>query len=94
MNKRRLLAQMHAAYNIALLCSIRFHPDPDDWALIKEIRQRDLVPGFAYYNVMDAVEALKATGNITTIQLQDLQKWLMTLPDRKPEITERVNSFV
>jgi Predicted nucleotide-binding protein containing TIR-like domain len=94
LNKHRLFVQHHSGYNIALLNAIRFHPEPRDWELIKQIRHDKLPPGFAYYKLMDAVEALKASQNITAQQLQELQVWLKTLPGRNPEISARVDTLL
>jgi hypothetical protein len=42
---------------------------------------------------MDAVEALKASHNITTQQLQELQIWLKALPNQDLDIASRVKAL-
>jgi hypothetical protein len=93
LNKHRLLAQNHPGYNVALLSAIRYRPEPRDWQLIKQINLANLPPGFAYYKLMDAVEALKASHNITTQQLQELQIWLKALPNQDLDIASRVKAL-
>ena len=94
LNKQRLLARNHPGYVIALVSAIRFRPEPRDWELIKNIKLTALPPGFAYYKLMDAVEVLKETHNITAHQIQDLQGWLKALPHKNHDIQQRVESLV
>jgi hypothetical protein len=93
LNKQRLLAQNHPGYVIALVSAIRFRPERRDWELIKNIKLSALPPGFAYYKLMTAVEALKETHNIAADELRDLQEWLKGLPSKTPDIQQRVDSL-
>jgi hypothetical protein len=94
LNKYRLLAQHHPGYYIALLSAIRFHPEPRDWELIKQLRHEHLPSGFAYYKLMDAVDALKNNSKVTAQQLEELQKWLKMLPGANPDISGRIDRLL
>lgn len=92
-NKRRLLAQKRVGYNIALFSTIRFRPEKRDCELIKAIQTNTLPPGFAYYKLMDAVEAIKSGAGATQEQLSELQAWLKTLPKASPDIAQRIENL-
>jgi hypothetical protein len=92
-NKARLLMQHHTGYYIALLSAIRRLPEPADCKLIMQMKKKHLPSGFAYYALMDAIEALKAS-KVCNDQLRTLQGWLRALPERDATITSRINSLV
>jgi len=71
-NKHRLLAQNGDGRYIALLIAIRRRPEERDSSLILQMHREHLPPGFAYYHLMDAVEALKANKCCTQQELTAL----------------------
>jgi hypothetical protein len=89
-NKHRLLQKHETGYYIALFAAIRFHPEPRDWELILGIKKDCLPSGFAYFKLLEAVEALKASNNLTRDQLNRSKAWLESLGDASPEITARI----
>lgn len=94
LNKHRLLSQHRTGYYLALLAAIRFDPESRDWELIRNIRKDRLPPGFAYFKLMEAVEAIKDKKTATTAQLKLLQNWLRTLPNAEKPIRDRITSLV
>jgi len=80
-NKARLLHQHQTGYYIAMLSAIKQHPEPGDEKLIVQVRPANLPSGFAYDRLMDAAEALKASGFCDAAKLSALSGWLKTLPD-------------
>jgi hypothetical protein len=75
-NKHRLLAQSRKGYYMALLSAIRNRPEDGDCDLIRQMQCYHLPSGFAYYPLMDAVEALKAKTCCTPEQMVALSSWL------------------
>lgn len=92
-NKHRLLQQHRTGYYIALLSAIRYHPESGDDELIMQIRKDKLPSGFAYYKLMDAVEDLKTSNEISSSQLRELQIWLRKLDRADERITTRIESL-
>ena len=93
LNKHRLLVQERTGYYLALLASIRFRPDDRDWELILKMKPNKLPPGFAYFKLLEAVEAIKADGKATDRQLEQLHDWLKALPDASKPIEDRINAL-
>jgi hypothetical protein len=91
-NKHRLLAQ-HSADYIPLFSAIISRPDEGDCDLILQIEHRFLPRGFAYYWLLDAVEAIKAKRCCNAQQLTAVSEWLKTLPDPDPQIADRIKQF-
>jgi hypothetical protein len=94
LNKHRLLVQRRAGYYIALFAAIRFRPENRDWELIMQLDPSRIAPGFAYYKLVEAVEALKAEGNATAEQLKQLHDWLNALPDARKHISSRIDALI
>jgi len=92
-NKHRLLVKHETGYYIALLAAIRFHPEPRDWELVLGIQANRLPSGFAYYKLIEAVEALKSTNKVTGDQIKKLKEWLSTLSGANPTIAARIASL-
>ncbi len=92
-NKARLLHQHQTGYYIAMLSAIKQHPERGDEKLIKQIRPANLPSGFAYDRLMDAVEALKATGSCDAIKLSALSVWLKALPNID-KIRSRIEAII
>jgi hypothetical protein len=89
-NKHRLLYQHHMGYYMALLGAIRQRPEAGDQDLIMQIQPANLPHGFAYYRLMDAVDALKASGCCTGPQQSALSTWLKKLPKADAAIAGRI----
>jgi hypothetical protein len=73
-----LLVQRRTGYYLALFATIRFRPEKRDWELILKLDPGRLPPGFIYYKLIEAVEALKAANVLTPDQLKQLHNWLDT----------------
>jgi len=80
-NKDRLLHEHKTGHYIALLRAIKQHTEDGDDKLILQIQPANLPSGFAYSPLLDAVEALKASGRCNTAQLTALSEWLKRLPN-------------
>jgi hypothetical protein len=78
---------------IALLSAIRLRPEAEDADLILQIRPKQLPHGFAYYRLMDAVEALKTSSCCTTAQVSALSAWLKNLSTADAAISGRIAKF-
>lgn len=91
-NKHRLLAQHRADY-IPLFSAIICRPEAGGCDLVLQIELRYLPPGFAYYWLLDAVEAIKAKGCCSVQQLAAVSAWLNKLPNSDPEIAARIARF-
>jgi hypothetical protein len=89
-SRYRLLQQHHVGYYIALLSAIRLRPEAGDADLIMQIQLANLPHGFAYYRLMDAVEALKTAGCCTAAQVAALSAWLKELPQADPAVAVRI----
>jgi hypothetical protein len=94
LNKQRLLVQKRTGYNLALLAAIRSRPDDRDWELIMKIEPHKLPPGFAYFKLIEAIEALKTSGNVTADQLTQLHNWVAALPDARKHISARIDALI
>lgn len=79
-NKARLLHQHQTGYYIAMLSAIKQNPEPGDEKLILQVQPANLPSGFAYERLMDAAEALKASGFCDAARLSALSGWLKRLP--------------
>jgi len=89
-NKHRLLAQHRTGHYIALLSAIRSRPELGDCDLILQIKRNHLPSGFAYYRLLDAVEAIKVKGCCGVQQQSALSAWLKQLPNTNADIAERI----
>jgi hypothetical protein len=90
-NKHRLLAQHRADY-IPLFSAIVCRPEEGDCELVLQINRRYLPPVFAYYWLLNVVEALKDKGYCSGQQLTDVSAWLKH-PDPNAEIAARIARF-
>jgi hypothetical protein len=61
--------------------------------LVLQINHRYLPPVFAYYWLLDAVDAVKAKGCCSVQQLADVREWLSKLPSTNKEIADRIARF-
>jgi hypothetical protein len=86
--------QRRTGYYLALFAAIRFRPEPRDWELILKLASDRIKPGFAYYKLLDAVEAVKNSGTVTPNQLEQVRDWLNALPDANKDIVSRINALV
>jgi hypothetical protein len=93
LNKHRLLVQRRTGYYVALLATIRFRPDDRDWELILKLDPGRLPPGFVYYKLIEAIEALKAANKATPDQLKQLQAWINALPDARKHVSARIDAL-
>jgi hypothetical protein len=91
-NKHRLLAQGRADY-IPLFSAIISRPEEGDCELILQIEPGHLPSGFAYYWLLDAVEAIKNKRCCSTHQLKTVSEWLKKVPNSDPEIGKRIAAF-
>jgi hypothetical protein len=89
-NKNRLLQRHHLGYYLALLSAIRLKPESGDHELILQIQPANLPSGFAYYKLMDAVEALKTANLLDHPSALRLQTWLLALPNDDASIAARI----
>jgi hypothetical protein len=94
LNKHRLLAQRRTGYYLALVASIRSKPEGRDWELILKIDPRHFPPGFAYFKLVEAIEALKTNGKVTAAQLKQLRDWINGLPDARTHISSRIDDLM
>jgi hypothetical protein len=94
LNKHRLLAQRRTGYYLALLASIRFRPEGRDWELILKIDTKHLPPGFAYFKLVEAIEALKGNGKVTATELKRLHDWINGLPAARKHIPARIDDLM
>jgi predicted nucleotide-binding protein len=94
LNKHRLLVHRRTGYYLALLAAIRFRPDNRDWEIVLKMAPDRLPPGFAYFKLIDAIEAIKDGGKATPDQLKKLHDWLSALPDVRKHIGNRVDALV
>jgi len=92
-NKHRLLAQHRANY-IPLFSAIMARPEEGDCDLILQIEQRYLPSGFAYYWLLDAVDAIKDKRRCNTQQLLAVSEWLKKLPSPDGQIADRIACFL
>jgi hypothetical protein len=92
-NKHRLLAHHTLGRYMALLGSIRFHPEDGDCSLIMQMDVAKLPSGFAHYRVMDAAEAIKARKVCNPDQMARLGAWLKKLPETNTDISDRIARF-
>jgi hypothetical protein len=53
-----------------------------------------LPSGFAYYWLLDAVDAIKAKGCCNIQQLTAVSEWLHKLPTVNADITKRITRFL
>ena len=86
--------QRRTGYYLALFAAICFRPDDRDWELILKLAPDRIPPGFAYYKLIEAIEAIKASGNATPAQLKELHDWATALPDAKKEIASRIDALL
>jgi hypothetical protein len=93
-DKHRLVVQERTGYYLALLATIRFRPEDTDWELILKMKPHKLPPGFTYFKLIEAVEALKADGKATASQFQQLHDWLKALPKSTNYIGDRINAII
>jgi hypothetical protein len=91
-NKHRLLAQHKADY-IPLFSAIICRPEKGDCDLVLQIELRYLPSGFAYYWLLDALEAIKAKRCCNVQQLTAVSEWLKKLPNPNAEIADRIARF-
>jgi hypothetical protein len=88
-NKHRLLAQHRASY-VPFFGAIICRPEEGDCDLILRVQRSYLPPQFAYYWLLDAVEAIKAKGCCKAKQVADMITWVKQLPDPNPTIATRI----
>ncbi len=91
-NKHRLLAEHRASY-VPLFSTIIARPEAGDCDLLPKIEYRYLPPQFAYYWLLDSVEAIMRKGCCSKQQLTELSKWLIKLPMPNAEIAARIASL-
>jgi hypothetical protein len=53
-----------------------------------------LPPGFAYFKLIEAIEALKVANKATPDQLKQLQAWVNALPDARKHISTRIDALI
>jgi hypothetical protein len=94
LNKHRLLLQKRTGYYLALLAAIRSHPEDRDWELILRIDPKQFPPGFAYFKLVEAIEALKTSGKVTADQLKQLHDWVNGLPNARKHIADRLDALL
>lgn len=94
LNKHRLLAQRRTGYYLALFAAIRFRPDDRDWELVLKLAADRIPPGFAYYKLIEAIEAVRASGNVLPDQLKQLHDWINGLPDARKHIAARIDALL
>ena len=87
---KHLLLTQHRADYIPLFSAIICWPDGGDCDLILQIERRYLPPGFAYYWLLDAVDAIKVKRCCNVRQLTAVSEWLKKLPDTKNEVADRI----
>ncbi|HLM82012.1 MAG TPA: nucleotide-binding protein [Terriglobales bacterium] len=92
-NKHRLLAQHRGDY-IPLFSAIICRPEEGDCDLVLQIDQGYLPAGFAYYWLLNAVEAIKDKGCCNVQQLTAVSEWLKKLPNPDTKIADRIAHFL
>jgi Predicted nucleotide-binding protein containing TIR-like domain len=91
-NKHRLLAEHRASY-VPLFSAIISRPEEGDCELLLKTEYRYLPPHFAYYWLLDSVEAIMRKGCCGKQQLTEVSKWLSKLPTPKADIAARIASL-
>jgi hypothetical protein len=91
-NKHRLLAEHRASY-IPLFSAIMARPETGDGDLLLKIDYRYLPPHFAYYWLLNAIEAIIDKGCCSKPQLTAVREWLKSLPSPNADITTRIASL-
>ena len=94
LSKHRLLLQKRTGYYLALLATIRSHPEDGDWELILKIDPINFPPVFPYFKLVEAIETLKAARKVTADQLKQLHDWSKGLPGASQPIADRIDALL
>lgn len=93
LNKHRLLLKHRTGYYIALLQSIKSWPEDGDCQLILRMQLKHLPKGFAYDQLLDALEVLITRGVCEPKSLEELIRWVKDLPDKTPAVNNRIDKL-